>query len=136
AQTPYIEQELISEEIPFHVSKPFYKRWEIQALIYYVRLAWIEWAVQRGRALTPGQKEWLAEAWMAIYNRPKRYLSRALAEQVLQLIVRGDLSPTAALRLAGPRASHDGITQKMEQLADDVAWLATRLQSDAASTLR
>jgi DNA helicase-2/ATP-dependent DNA helicase PcrA len=136
AQTPYIEQALIAAEIPFHVSKPFYKRWEIQTLIYYARLAWVEWAVQTGRTMTAGQKEWLAEAWLAIYNRPKRYVSRELAEQVLQLITRGDMSPTEALRLAGPRASHDGITQKMERLADDVAWLATRLKSDAASTLR
>jgi DNA helicase-2/ATP-dependent DNA helicase PcrA len=136
AQTPYIEQGLIAAEIPFRVSNPFYNRYEIRTLVHYVRVAWVEWALQTGKKLTGAQKEWFAEAWQTIYNRPKRYLSRQIHDLVSQAVLKQGASPTVALRLALPQVPHDGIAANLELLADDVAWLAVRLQSDAATTLR
>ncbi|HSM58489.1 MAG TPA: ATP-dependent helicase [Candidatus Sulfomarinibacteraceae bacterium] len=136
AQTPYLEQALIATEIPFRVSKPFYERWEIKTLIYYVRLAWVEQALQDDQELTARQKRWFAEAWQAVYNRPKRYLSRALHDQVRGAVLSKGLPPSQALRLIAPQAPHDGIAENVEFLSEDLAWLAKKLKSDAASTLR
>ena len=136
AQTPHIEQRLIAAEIPFRVSNPFYNRYEIRTLICYVRLAWVEWAVQTGKKLTAAQKEWFSEAWQTVYNRPKRYLSRQLHDLVAHAVLKKDAAPTQALRLALPQAPHDGVADNIELLVDDLAWLAVRLNSDAAETLR
>lgn len=136
AQTPHIEQALITADIPFRVSTPFYRRREIKTLIYYVRLAWVEWAMQTERSLSPAQKEWFAEAWQAVYNRPKRYLSRELHNAVRTAVLSQAVAPTAALRRLVPRAPHEGIAESMEALVEDVAWLAVRLKSEAAGTLR
>lgn len=136
AQTPHIEQGLIAAEIPFRVSSPFYKRYEIRLLVYYVRLAWVERAISQGEKLTAAQKEWFAEAWQAGYNRPKRYLSRQIHDLVNQAVLKRDASPVQALQLAVPQAPHEGVAENLELLAEDLAWLATRLDDDAASTLR
>jgi DNA helicase II / ATP-dependent DNA helicase PcrA len=48
AQTPYIEQFLIEEKLPYRVSQPFYERAEIKTLIEYGRLAWFEQQLQSG----------------------------------------------------------------------------------------
>lgn len=135
AQTPYIEQGLITAGIPFRVSNPFYRRFEIRHLIYYVRLAWVEWALQTGKRLTVAQQEWFSEAWQSVYNRPKRYLSRQIHDLVAQAVLKQGASPTEAIRLALPQVSHDGIAANLDLLADDLAWLAVRLRSDAAETL-
>lgn len=136
AQTPYIEQGLISAEIPFHVSTPFYNRYEIRLLVYYLRLAWVERAVGEGKKLTAAQKEWFAEAWQAVYNRPKRYLSRQIHDLVSQTVLKRAATPVQALQLAVPQAPHDGVAENLELLVDDLAWLAESLDKDAASTLR
>ena len=136
AQTPYIEQGLIAAEIPFRVSNPFYNRYEIRTLLYYVRLAWVERSLQAGKKLTPAQKEWFAEGWQAVYNRPRRYISRQLHDLVAQVVLKRGASPTQGLQLALPQTSYDGVALNLEQLADDLSWLAMRLQSDAAETLR
>lgn len=136
AQTPYIEQGLIAAEIPFRVSSPFYKRYEIRTLVYYVRLAWVERAVSGGRKLTAAQKSWFAEAWQAVYNRPKRYLSRQIHDLVNQAVLKRDASPVQALHLAVPQAPHDGVATNLQLLADDLAWLAESLDDDAAGALR
>ncbi|MFW6184542.1 MAG: ATP-dependent helicase, partial [Chloroflexota bacterium] len=136
AQTPYLEQALIAAEIPFRVSKPFYERWEIKTLIYYVRLAWVEQALQDGRELTARQKRWFADAWQAIYNRPKRYLSRSLHDQVRGAVLSRGLPPSEALRHIVPHAPHDGIAENIEFLAENLAWLAQKLKSEAGRTLR
>ncbi|MFW6098122.1 MAG: ATP-dependent helicase [Chloroflexota bacterium] len=136
AQTPYIEQGPIAAQIPFHVSTPFYNRYEIRLLVHYVRLAWVQRAVNGGKTLTAAQKEWFAEAWQAVYNRPKRYLSRQIHDIVHQTVVRRGGSPVQALHLAVPQASHEGIAENLELLAEDLAWLAGSLDDDAAATLR
>lgn len=135
AHTPYIEQGLIGAEIPFLVSNPFYSRYEIRTLVYYVRLAWVEWALQTGKELSAAQRRWFTEAWQAVYNRPKRYLSRQLHDSVVETVLKRGASPTEALRRVLPQAPHDGVAANLEFLADDLAWLAVRLRSDAAQTL-
>lgn len=135
AQTPYIEQGLIGAEIPFRVSNPFYSRYEVRTLVYYVRLAWVEWALQTGNELSAAQQRWFTEAWQAVYNRPKRYLSRQLHDLVVEIVLKEGASPTEALRRVLPQAPHDGVAANLEFLADDLAWLAVRLRSDAAQTL-
>ncbi len=135
AQTPHIEQGLIAAGIPFRVSNPFYHRYEIRTLVYYVRLAWVEWARQQGQKLNAAQKDWFSEAWQAVYNRPRRYISRSLHDLVAQAVLKQDAAPTQALRLALAQAPHDGVADNMELLAEDLAWLASRLTADAAESL-
>ena len=135
AQTPYIEQALIAADLAYRVSLPFYNRSEIQTMIHYVRLAWVERALQEGQKLTGPQKQSLADAWYTVYNRPKRYLSRDLRDLVLNAVIREGVAPTRALFMAAPRAPHEGVMERIEQLADDIAWLASRLDGPAYDAL-
>jgi DNA helicase-2/ATP-dependent DNA helicase PcrA len=136
AQTPPLEQALITASIPFRVSRPFYERAEIKTLIAYVRLAWIERAVRAGQPLSARQGAWFSAAWRDVYNRPTRYLSRALHDEVRQAVLFGKKSPAQALRQVALRAYNDRVSERMELLADDLQWLAAHLEHDAAATLR
>ena len=136
AQTPAIEQALIEAEIPYLVSRPFYKRPEIKSLIHYVRLAWVERALTAGESLNPAQRRWFSEAWRDVYNRPKRYLSRELRERVERLVHEDGLPPGEALRFVAPHAPFENVAEEMEKLADDIRWLAQNLEGDAYNILR
>ena len=88
------------------------------------------------QSIAEALREWFAEGWQTVYNRPRRYISRQLHDLVAQVVLKRGASPTQGLHLALPQTSHDGVALNLEQLADDLSWLAMRLQSDAAETLR
>ncbi|WP_337868707.1 ATP-dependent helicase [Meiothermus sp.] len=116
AQTPYIEQYLIERQIPYRVvgSTPFYQRPEIQVLLAYLQLA-----------LNPTKR-----LWLQIYNTPKRYLSRALADAVWRRVERG-ASLVAALRaeLAG---AEEWVAKRLRELAELFEWLGGAMAQGSA----
>lgn len=116
AQTPYIEQCLIERQIPYRVvgSTPFYQRPEIQVLLAYLQLA-----------LRPTKR-----LWLQIYNTPKRYLSRALADAVWRRVEWG-ASLGAALRaeLAG---AEEWVAKRLRELAELFEWLGGALGQGSA----
>jgi DNA helicase II / ATP-dependent DNA helicase PcrA len=52
AQTPLLEQALISRQIPYRSASPFYERPEIETLLQYGRLAWVERRLLAGEPLS------------------------------------------------------------------------------------
>jgi DNA helicase-2/ATP-dependent DNA helicase PcrA len=112
AQTPYLEQALIERQIPYRVvgSTPFYQRPEIQGLLAYLRLA------------QPGPLEGDSKRfWLQIYNTPKRYLSRAVADAVWRRVEQGALL-LDALRVEAAGAE-ERVAKRLIELADLFEWL-------------
>jgi hypothetical protein len=60
AQTPLLEQALISHQIPYRSASPFYERSEIETLLQYGRLAWVERRLLAGRKSGCGGQPHLA----------------------------------------------------------------------------
>lgn len=136
AQTPYIEQELTQAGIPYVVSKPFYDRPEIQTLITYARLAWLEKSHQEKKSLTPAQTQQLLEAWPRIANRPARYISNETRQRVADIIRRHAHPLSQALTLAALAETRDGNIRRMEELASLLLWLSQQMDTPADTALR
>lgn len=138
AQTPYIEQNLIARRIPYRVSKPFYDRPEIRTLIHYGRLAWIEQRMAGGHfplahARTRAR---FNEAWRNVCNRPKRYLSRDLREQIRQAVIQKRIPLNQAVYDASQAVPQDWLRDRLLFLAEDLVWLSQNLNRPATLVLR
>lgn len=138
AQTPYIEQFLIEEKLPYRVSQPFYERAEIKTLIEYGRLAWFEQQLQSGGNpwASPRNRTAFGDAWRTVCNRPKRYLTRDLQQQMAQSILRGQGSVAQVLATAGYNAPFDYLAERLDLFGQDIAWLATQLDQPVYNVLR
>jgi DNA helicase II / ATP-dependent DNA helicase PcrA len=138
AQTPYIEQFLIEEKLPYRVSQPFYERAEIKTLIEYGRLAWFEQQLQSGSKpwANPRNRTAFGDAWRTVCNRPKRYLSRDLQQQMAQAILRGQGSIAQVITTAGYNAPFDYLAERLDLFGQDIAWLATQLDRPVHTVLR
>ena len=136
AQTPYIEQGLIEARIPYHVagSVPFYQRPEIVTLLNYCRLAAFEGAIQAGHILSSDEVADLARAWNNVYNRPKRYISKQIAEHVRSQVVFHNVPLSRALAVASADAANNSIGERMRALAHELRWLAEALDTKPAVT--
>jgi len=120
AQTPYLEQALIERQIPYRVvgSTPFYQRPEIQVLLAYLQLA-----------LSPGA-EHAKRLWLQVYNTPKRYLTRALADAIGRQVERG-ASLVEALT-AAVSGVEERVARRLRELADVFEWLAGAVERASA----
>jgi DNA helicase-2/ATP-dependent DNA helicase PcrA len=135
AQTPYIEQCLIERQIPYRVvgSVPFYQRPEIQVLLAYLRLAQSPTA-----ARSPLGKGASAEVlwgdykrlWLQIYNTPKRYLTRALADSVWRQVEKG-ASLVEALE-AAMAGAEERVARRLRELAELFEWLGGAVERGSA----
>ncbi len=126
AQTPYIEQALIEQGIPHRVegSAPFYRRPEVQWLLDYVTLARAERAMSQRQALDAPRADDFARAWGAVYFRPKRYITKDVAERVRAAVVEDGRTPCEALRQASFAAPTPRLAEPLTRLARDLEWLA------------
>ncbi len=131
AQTPYIEQRLIAQDIPYRSSQPFYQRREIKTLVYYTRLAWFEQQASAGRVLygTDTAIAKFREAWHDVYRRPKRYLTNDLRDRIERQALASGLPLSRVL----PLFAHEN--ERLADLADDLRRLAGALESDAHAAL-
>lgn len=138
AQTPYIEQQLITEKIPYRVSKPFYDRQEIRTLMEYGRLAWLERALQNKQnpLLNPATRDKFDEAWRSVCNRPNRYINRDLQEQMRQALLRHPRPLSQLLRDFCVGIPQEWMAERVAKFADDLVWLAGNLEQPAAKVLR
>lgn len=134
AQTPPIEQQLIVRGIPYEVvgSVPFYMRYEVNTLVAYCRLAYLEKMRQSDEAfIVPFVNEW-GECWNQIYWQPNRYIRRDTAQKIAEYSLRG-ASLTDSLRLyAGQeRAS---VAEKIRDLAHHLSWLMQAILPNQTSS--
>ncbi|MBF6594017.1 MAG: ATP-dependent helicase [Thermaceae bacterium] len=121
AQTPYLEQSLIEWQIPYKVvgGTPFYERTEIQTLLSYLHL---------GRE--PGNSESRKRMWLQIYNAPKRYLTRALADSVWKGVER-DKSLVSVLTEAASKAE-ERVAKRLRELVEIFEWLPGAIERSTA----
>lgn len=120
AQTPNLEQCLIERQIPYRVvgSTPFYQRPEIQVLLAYLELA-----------LNPHAKK-AKRLWLQVYNTPKRYLSRALADAIWRQVEQG--SPLVGALRAAAEGAEERVARRLRELAELFHWLGGALQHASA----
>ncbi len=147
AQTPYLEQALIERQIPYRVvgSTPFYQRPEIQTLLAYLQLAESTSATRSphkegagdAAVLPPVQEGGGAERradpkrlWLQIYNAPKRYLTRALADAIWRRVEQG-ASLLEVLR-AEAAGAEERVARRLLELADLFEWLGGAVQRGSA----
>ena len=135
AQTPPIEQALITHKIPYVASQPFYDRREIKTLIHYGRLAWYEAHLQAGKPTNDKIRQAVREAWEASCNRPKRYIPKNIREKIGRAISRQDKPLSQLLRETSASVEQEWLPDKLETLAQDIVWLAGRLEQNAGSIL-
>jgi DNA helicase-2/ATP-dependent DNA helicase PcrA len=128
AQTPPIEQFLITRRIPYEIvgSEPFYERAEVRTLLDYCQVAETERLLAGGGVLNEAQAKEFARAWRSIYNQPTRYLNRALADRVAEFVTRGGMSILRALGAAQHEAT-DRQAVGLGELAEDLHWLLSAL---------
>ncbi|MDQ3249837.1 MAG: ATP-dependent helicase [Chloroflexota bacterium] len=133
AQTPPIEQALITAQIPYQIvgSEPFYQRAEVLTLLDYCRLGQIEAALQAETALTAEQVIQFNGAWGNVYNRPTRYVSRAVADAVAERVVFNHL-PLGRALLNASHTAPPRMAEPLQKLAGDIQWLATALTARRA----
>lgn len=140
AQTPYLEQALIERQIPYRVvgSTPFYQRPEIQVLLAYLQLAqslgpWSKGAQDAAVLSRLGyakHREDLKRLWLQIYNTPKRYLSRALADAIWRRVEQ-EASLLEVLR-AEAAGAEERVARRLLELADLFEWLVGAVQRGSA----
>ena len=128
AQTPPVEQALIMLDIPYVVEGdlPFYLRPEVQALVDYCRLAFLEKQLSTGGGLADDQAQQFRSSWRQIYWQPKRYISRELAQQIEDHVLRTSQPLRSTLRLFAGQASAS-VGEKLTQLGEDIHWLTGAL---------
>lgn len=138
AQTPYIEQQLITHEIPYRVQQPFYDRLEIRTLIEYARLAWIEQMLQQGKnpLTSSAARDKFSAAWVNVCNRPKRYITTQLREEIAATVTRNGHSLCATLQQVAEEIDGEWQALPLQVLADDLNWLVQHLNQDAQTTLK
>lgn len=130
AQTPPVEQHLITAGIPYEIvgSEPFYERPEVRLLLDYCHVAEFEHVLERGGSLNDAEAALFGRAWSAIYNQPTRYLSRALADKIATSVLVTPMPISRALAAASQEVS-DRQAKALQRLADDLKWLAGALNS-------
>ncbi len=128
AQTPHIEHPLIEEQIPYKIigSTPFYDRPEVRVLLCYLRVARLNRLLIAGAPLSDAEFNDLGQMWRMIFNRPVRYISSELAEKIFQDVRYHHISLNQSIQKHAEEV-HSWQRKHLEELADNLLWLATRL---------
>lgn len=132
AQTPPVEQALMAVNLSYLVEGdvPFYQRSEVQTLIDYCRLAFLEKLLLARAALGPEQRQQLENSWRQIYWQPKRYISRDLSQKIIAYVLATGTPLTDALRLLASEAKPK-VAERMDDLAEELLWLIGALPGGA-----
>ena len=136
AQTPHLEQQLIARGLPYRVSQPFYARAEISTLINYGRLAWGERRLRAGQRFTQSQLTQFNAAWSDVCNRPKRYITRELREQIMRAVPARQQPLSVILRQAALHVERDRLADDLTGLAELIERLSPQLDQPAHAVLR
>ncbi|NNJ12048.1 ATP-dependent helicase [Chloroflexales bacterium ZM16-3] len=125
AQTPVLEQALIAAHIPYQLAgdEPFFRRREIADLLKYAELAGYDAALRAGRRLSAEDGERLTLCWRSVYNRPKRYLTRQLFQEVADAVLRQGQPLSTSLTRMGEKVS-ERTNAALGDLAALLVWLS------------
>lgn len=139
AQTAFIENELLERGIPYHLpdGRRFYDRPEIRDLISYLVLARLESEFQPGSGLSEADFAVWQQHWKRVRNRPNRYLSHKIAEDIVNKMQKDSLSLVPALELVAI-GLEDYQRKALRDLAETLSWLNScwQTQKGAAETVK
>lgn len=91
SQTPFIERALIDAGLSYHLpdGKLFYQRPEIRDLLSYVALSALDITLASGNKLSEEETGLWNRHWNRIRNRPGRYFSNQLSQDIQRMISEG-----------------------------------------------
>lgn len=131
AQTPYIEQHLIKDNIPYWGADlvPFYRRSEILNFLAFAHLAQLETLLEKEQGMTAE----ILQEWQEVWNRaklipPLRYLSKDLKEQIQETVVAGQASLSQVLTSLQTAILQERTAQTLSILAK---WLTIAPRQDS-----
>lgn len=136
AQTPFIERGLIEARIPYIVkgAPPFYQRPELLVLIAYLRLGVMETRLRQGEGIPDQQLRDTRRAWELVYNRPTRFMSKAVADRVFDVVCQHHTTFARALSLVAGE-QEDRLGDRLSALAQLLSWLADHVHETLAESL-
>lgn len=132
AQTPYIEQFLIKERIPYGGPGlvPFYQRSEIVNLLGYCRLAKIELELSSGKSLAPSSIREFEQAWNDAKTIPPiRYFSKDIKQKIHNAVVFNHFRISDILLSIKAEIQSSDSVNKLDKLA---YWLVSALGGGSA----
>lgn len=133
AQTPYIEQFLIKERIPYGGSnlKPFYERPEIVDLLSFCRLAKVELDLSTSKLHSSNLIQEFKQAWDEAKTIPPiRYLTKDLKQKIHDAVVLNKSRLSEVLLNIKTEIHNSDNANKIEKLAD---WLVTSTHDNSAA---
>ena len=132
AQTPYIEQFLIQEQISYggYGLVPFYQRPEVVSLLNYCRLLKLESALSSGGTLAKAAICEFEQAWNNAKTVPPiRYLTKELKQSVQELVISSQVPISRALLKVSLEVSSNASTTRITKLGH---WFISALELDSA----
>ena len=135
AQTPPVEQAFIAADIPYSVvgKQPFYKRPEVQALIDYCRVAYLDSQLAAGAYLTAAQIDQFRRSWNQIYRQPERGISADLARTVVETTL-VQQAPVYHTLLNAGATQEPVIQEQMHELGVTLQWLSGAFRSGSLAS--
>lgn len=137
AQTPFIEQALIREQIPYRIvgSSPFYLRTQVQALLRHLFFATLERKVDEGEWFSDRRRErQYLDRFERVLLEPNRYVSGTL---LLNIKRRARRSKRSALHVLHTHLGdmHRRTAMGVEDFLDVMDELVERLDEPADQTV-
>ena len=137
AQTPFIEQELIRDEIPYRIvgHQPFYLRTQVQALLRHLYFATLERRRDRqGWFDDPRVVQRYLDRFERVMLEPNRYVSSRLLRQIRRTARRDQASILDALNQRRDDM-HPRTAKGIDDFLDVMEGLAERLDKPASPTV-
>lgn len=148
AQTPFIEQALIREQIPYRIvgSSPFYLRTQVQALLRHLFFATLERQVDEGGWFSDRRRErQYLDRFERVLLEPNRYVSGTLLRNIKRRARRskrsalhvlhthlGDMHRRTAMGIEDFLDVMDELVERLEEPADQtVEWLIEAMGYEA-----
>ena len=148
AQTPFIEQALIREQIPYRIvgSSPFYLRTQVQALLRHLFFATLERQVDEGEWFSDRRRErQYLDRFERVLLEPNRYVSATLLRTIKRRARRskrsalhvlhthlGDMHRRTAMGIEDFLDVMDELVERLEEPADQtVEWLIEAMGYEA-----
>ncbi len=148
AQTPFIEQALIREQIPYRIvgSSPFYLRTQVQALLRHLFFATLERQVDDGGWFSDRRRErQYLDRFERVLLEPNRYVSGTLLRTIKRRARRskrsalhvlhthlGDMHRRTAMGIEDFLDVMDELVERLEEPADQtVEWLIDAMGYEA-----
>lgn len=134
AQTPFIERMLIDKGLPYHLpdGRLFYQRIEIRDLLSYVALARLDAEVSQSKSWSDEAFESFNRHWNRIRNRPTRYFSNQLSQDVIKILQRDGVSLSEAMS-SFALLCEEYLSERLRKFAEMLTWLSRAWENGSSA---